>query len=97
MSDTVCFWVVGNKNIDKVNHFQLFPNPVYGELNITFDEFLNDNSYDDLQITNLLGEAILIDIIQRNQSSLKINTKNLAAGIYQLSINGVNKKFIKLE
>ena len=53
--------------------------------------------YDDLQITNMLGEAILIDITQRNQSSLKINTKNLAAGIYQLSIYGVNKKFVKLE
>jgi hypothetical protein len=97
MSDTVCFWVVGDKNIEIVNHFQLFPNPVFNELNVAFDEFLDDNIYKEIQISNLLGELIIPDIIQRNQSSIKINTKNLAVGIYHLSINGINKKFIKLE
>lgn len=96
MSDTICFWVVGNNELQTVNQFQLYPNPVYNELRIVFEEMLADENLKGLKITNLLGEVIIPAIIHRSSSSVQIDTKPLAAGIYHLSLHGLTKKFIKL-
>jgi hypothetical protein len=96
MSDTICFWVVGDNEIKASNQFHIYPNPVFNELTLSFDKQLT--AYDqNIKLTNLLGEHIKIDIINVNAASISINTQDLSAGIYHLSLNGITKKFIKLD
>jgi PKD repeat protein len=97
MSDTICFWVVGENNLTLVNNYKIFPNPVFDELSITFNELINNDILKSLKITNLLGESIPISINQQNSSSMRLNLLNLSSGIYQLSIQGKTQKFIKLD
>lgn len=96
MSDTLCFWVVGENALTPASDFHLFPNPVNNELTLTFDQFLPIEKRSALTITNLLGEQISPAISTLNSSTLIIDTGELAAGIYHISYHGINKKFIKL-
>lgn len=97
MSDTICFWVVGNQDLIKVNDFEVFPNPVHNELNITFKELLAEDSFKSLVVFNSLGEEVRLAILHQNSASIQLSTKELTAGIYHLRLHGITKKFIKME
>ena len=79
------------------NEVYLYPNPVYDQLIIRSDLFVQNR---EPLILDMLGQKVEIPyIIQVNEYIL--NTKLLAPGIYCLSFNikgeNVSKKFIKLD
>lgn len=96
MSDTVCFWVVGENLNTANNNLQFFPNPVSDEITIISNEDITENVLKNIKITNILGEEIKLSIIQLNSSSLKLDAKNLSSGLYQISLNNSVRKFIKI-
>lgn len=94
MSDTVCIWLVGGEKLVKGKNFVLYPNPSTEQLNIDFDEQVEENNIS-LGIINLLGEKVEAKIIRQNRSSLQVDISNLAPGLYHLDLNGITKKFVK--
>jgi subtilisin family serine protease len=72
--------VLGNQRI--MNSLSLYPNPVKDELKVNYD-FQNGNH--NVYLIDLTGRRVEIDFYD-NARQVNINTKNLAAGVYQLII-----------
>lgn len=86
---------VADKNV-VASSFNLYPNPANDLINITYEI---DAQYKvDLEITDVLGRAVMKKGVPSENTSMQISTKNYPAGIYHCRIicNGnvtYNKKF----
>ena len=74
--------------------FFISPNPVDYELRIKY-EFTNAT----LEITNVLGNVVLIESVKSDEKNIKINVSDFAKGVYFVKVfndKGVTvKKFVK--
>ncbi len=74
--------------------FFISPNPVDYELRIKY-EFTNAT----LEITNVLGNVVLIESVKSDEKNIKINVSNFSKGVYFVKVfndKGVTvKKFVK--
>ncbi|HLG34110.1 MAG TPA: T9SS type A sorting domain-containing protein, partial [Bacteroidia bacterium] len=78
------------------DYLSVFPNPVTDELSITGYSFF---AKAEITIYNTLGEKILSKEIAAGEKEVKLNVKNLPAGIYVVRITGektnLSSKFVK--
>jgi hypothetical protein len=74
--------------------FFISPNPVDYELRIKY-EFTNAT----LEITNVLGNVVLIESVKSDEKNIKINVSNFSKGVYFVKVfsdKGIAvKKFVK--
>ena len=78
--DDACLFSNVNSPSSEKSNLKLFPNPFNNFLEISFDE----NTSGELIIRDMMGKIIQSEKI--NGNSVSINTENIAAGIYSLSI-----------
>lgn len=89
---------VGTNDIDIATNFDVFPNPVQDELNVSFD--LTESSLMSIEIFNVLGKVIK-SVSNANYSTgnqtLTVPTSDLADGMYIISLRSaqgsISKKF----
>ncbi len=83
-------------NANNYSHIKVFPNPASDYIALESKEFLNDPIR--ISISSLNGCRIK-DLAVKNKQYIKIDVNDLAAGVYLLKIQGLNKqkviKFIK--
>lgn len=85
-----------NKNVSKeiINNLNVFPNPFNDHINVQyFDKLLNPL---EIQLFNINGVVLYTNSFNNNYPSFfhqKINTLNIAEGIYILRITTQNKKY----
>lgn len=89
---TDCDMITSVNSIAKESNVEIFPNPSEGSFQIDFKE----NSFQELIISNLLGDIILSEKIY---STNNLTVKNINNGIYILSLvdkdkRKINKKII---
>jgi hypothetical protein len=78
-------WIYVNEYADK-NEFLIFPNPASENLHIE-GKFLDEEYI----IENALGEIINRGFISK---SISIDVSSIPNGLYYVSINGINRKFL---
>ncbi len=77
-------------DIKQENNIRIYPNPSYGNFNVTFsNEFKNAN----ITVTDISGKIILKKAIQ-NKKYQNISISDASPGIYFISISYDNKHFI---
>lgn len=74
--------------IAKENPISIFPNPVQDELNVTLNILKAQEG--SLVLVNTVGQVVWQGTINQQNAKLKINTANLAQGIYILKYNNNN-------
>lgn len=84
---TDCDMITSINSIAKESNIEIFPNPSEGSFQIDF----NDNSFQELIISNLLGDIILSEKIY---STNNLTVKNINNGIYILSLVDKDKRKI---
>jgi hypothetical protein len=77
-----------NENILSLN---IYPNPAMNEVNISLVNF--DGVEVDLKLFNTMGELIFVQKV--NSSNFKIDTKDLASGVYTVSVASNGKNLFK--
>ena len=97
---TISEWVgpIAHVGVDDVwkNNIIIYPNPVNANLFIK-----NAGEVQKIEVTNVLGKKV-ISIQNNNSSDITLNTKNLANGIYTITLynkEGISKnsKFLKVD
>lgn len=94
-------WVVDNvtslSEIDVANNYGVYPNPASVGTTLSFDKALNFNRQE-VQLINLLGEQVLVEMIQKGSTMHEITVDNLPKGIYfvNVMINGSRANAKKL-
>jgi len=80
--------------------FDLYPNPCFEKINLTFKHGIKLLTTDDIRLTDLLGRVMNPYIYINDQSSIQLDISNLKPGIYliEFQYGGVTnvKKFIKI-
>jgi len=85
IATTVLCYAVGIDELGEgENGISLFPNPATDELSVNGFLF---SAKTEINIYNTLGEKILSKEIAAGEKEVKLNVKNLAAGIYVVRIN----------
>ena len=83
--------------IKKDDYFNIYPNPVDGEINIEFNESLNNPSI--IKIMNAQGLLVFYENINMDEGVFKMNSSGYAAGIYFLETTNGRKlwqeRFVK--
>ena len=82
---------------ESLANFSLYPNPSNGIVNIEFNN--SDNSFDNIRVLNVLGEAVFeINEISKNKNVKILDFSNYTKGVYLVKIktsNGViNRKLV---
>ncbi|MCY7410253.1 MAG: T9SS type A sorting domain-containing protein [Chitinophagales bacterium] len=94
-SNTIYVLITGVEEISGNEFFNVYPNPSFGEFTV---EFLNGQMPNaTVTVTNALGQ-ILFSSAPKNismHSTLKVDLKNIAAGVYFLEIKSQNNLFNK--
>ncbi len=73
--------VATENNSDLTAKVQVFPNPASNFVNIQ----LTDLTVSKIELTNILGQSVITDIIQE-RSSAKIDISSLVAGVYNMTL-----------
>ncbi len=68
---------------NNTSHFSVYPNPANDNLNIEFNEFI-DNM--EIRLINPLGQ-ILLSEDYTNSKTMSLNCENIPAGYYTLNIS----------
>lgn len=94
VAETYMCWPASVNTVTKPDNIRIYPNPVTGnELTI-----LTDQAYASYIITNSIGQELVKSTL--NSKDMKVNIKQLATGIYYITLKGDNgtvvKKFVKL-
>ncbi len=97
-SDPVQITSAGIKETALLVGIKLGPNPTKDILTLTFNSYSNNDVY--YEVENEVGQVIIKSKFKINAANeAKINTQNLAQGVYYLSLKSENKrasyKFIK--
>jgi len=72
---------------------QIYPNPSNASLTVNF---IGNNSFNELEIINHLGQLMQTHKLEMSRSSIEINTNSsLKAGIYFLKFSGQNSSIIR--
>lgn len=81
-------------SLEGIESIRVYPNPTTDLLNISFQSMSELNL--NLTIYNMVGEKILSNsIVEKDKSSVQLNTSNLNSGIYILSLdNGISTEEI---
>ncbi len=68
--------------------YNLYPNPTKEKVSISFDDILPEKV--DLELYDMLGRKVLIELPQSNSQMFEANVEALAAGVYvyKLKVNG---------
>ncbi len=74
------------KRIDNPVSFAVYPNPARDLLNVTVPE----NTYDDVQVSDVLGRIMLTGKINSGETKLTFLLKNLPPGTYIVEVRGIN-------
>jgi hypothetical protein len=87
------------KSINTANTFGLFPNPAHDELHLNFKTFEPNMRLNVYDTSGKLIKQFLNNEIESSQNDLKINIKQLPAGIYNIqylsNLSSFSQKFIK--
>ncbi|MBA3681017.1 MAG: T9SS type A sorting domain-containing protein [Bacteroidetes bacterium] len=75
------------------NGISIYPNPANDEINILCNAQINID-LNRILIYNSIGQLIREEEITYKNNQAIINTANLPSGVYYLTINGVNKRFV---
>lgn len=97
--------VIGFVNLSpaSANNIQYFPNPVFRNLNVNFEQSCNDDAIVSIEVYNVLGQLLTPEIListSFGNSSAELDLSYLAAGAYfvKTTIGGEDyvEKIIKL-
>jgi hypothetical protein len=82
----------GNSCYDEINNVIVYPNPANNELYVK----LTNNSNSWIEIINDNGQLVFSSLEKPNNSNIiKIETANLAMGVYAIKIINDSKPFIR--
>jgi len=100
LSQTVIIQGLVSNSITNVNSIEIFPNPAYEVLNISFTS--NQQQIIAIKIIDVIGKTLWSEELQNHKGFYKktIDLNNISSGIYIISINnenGVYRKKIIIE
>jgi hypothetical protein len=81
----------GINKIRSQGMISLYPNPASGNLNISYDKFIDKAG--NIEIINYLGELVKSSTIQSNVNSTQLNIADLAAGLYIVKLRIGNSTY----
>ncbi len=83
---------MGYNIINDISKISVYPNPNNGIFTVQLSE---DNGQSSVEVYNLLGQKINIEMLKKFQNIYEINFSNQTSGIYILSINLANQIYYK--
>ena len=71
-------------NFEKINKVEIYPNPTVDFINVEIkNSSLNDPK---IEIFNIIGNAIAVEIEKTSDNKYQVNVKNLPSGYYLVTI-----------
>jgi len=89
-----CDSLVGVHEYSNNANFTLYPNPNNGTMEISY--FLNSNENGVFEVYDVTGKRLMNYVLDKSSTILKIENKELAAGVYYYNIR-INEKTIKAD
>ncbi|MBS1584471.1 MAG: T9SS type A sorting domain-containing protein [Bacteroidetes bacterium] len=94
MVENVIGFPASVSNVGAANRVQVYPNPANNEITIKSDNEI----FNSLTVTNAMGQEVMQHSLNNNET--KVNVKTLPAGVYYITLKGVDgnvvKKFVKM-
>ena len=86
--------LINNQAHDYSSNFNVYPNPNMGAMELSYS--LNANETGIFEIYDISGKQVMNYSLDKNGNKLKIENKELSAGVYYYNIR-INEKVIKTE
>jgi hypothetical protein len=80
------------KGVSNTKYFNIYPNPFSDEISIAYDDQINEALL--IKIIDITGKTVFMETGQAEPAKngiLRINTKNIEAGLYFVQISGNNQ------
>lgn len=86
--------IINNTTSDYSANFNVYPNPNMGAMELSYS--LNVNEIGIFEVYDISGKQIMGYSLDKNSNKLKIENKELSAGVYYYNIR-INEKVVKTE